>query len=51
MSVLTVFSEMVKTSIEEGIDIIFSGAGLPLDLPKYLGEGIKTRLVSINQLL
>ncbi|MEE4115428.1 MAG: nitronate monooxygenase [Marinilabiliaceae bacterium] len=47
MSVLTDFSEMVKTSIEEGIDIIFSGAGLPLDLPKYLGEGIKTRLVPI----
>ena len=36
MSVLTDFSDMVKTSIEEGIDIIFSGAGLPLDLPKYL---------------
>jgi NAD(P)H-dependent flavin oxidoreductase YrpB (nitropropane dioxygenase family) len=38
---------MVKTSIEEGIDIIFSGAGLPLDLPSYLGKGIKTKLVPI----
>jgi nitronate monooxygenase len=38
---------MVRTSIEEGIDIIFSGAGLPLDLPKYLSEGIKTKLVPI----
>lgn len=47
MSVLTDFSDMVRTSIEEGIDIIFSGAGLPLDLPKYLGEGIKTKLVPI----
>jgi len=47
MSVITNFSDMVKTSIEEGIDIIFSGAGLPLDLPKYLGEGIKTKLVPI----
>lgn len=47
MSVLTDFSDMVKTSIDEGIDIIFSGAGLPLDLPKYLGEGIKTKLVPI----
>lgn len=47
MSVLTNFSDMVKTSIEEGIDIIFSGAGLPLDLPKYLGEGTKTKLVPI----
>lgn len=47
MSVITNFSDMVKTSIEEKIDIIFSGAGLPLDLPKYLGEGIKTKLVPI----
>jgi nitronate monooxygenase len=47
MSVLTNFSDMVKTSIEEGIDIIFSGAGLPLDLPKYLVKGSKTKLVPI----
>lgn len=36
MVALTNFSDMVKTSIEEGIDIIFAGAGLPLDLPAYL---------------
>lgn len=47
MSVITNFSDMVKTSIEEGIDIIFAGAGLPLDLPKYLEKGIKTKLVPI----
>ena len=47
MSVLTNFSDMVRTSIEEGIDIIFSGAGLPLDLPKYLGKGMQTKLVPI----
>ncbi|MFO7935230.1 MAG: nitronate monooxygenase [Bacteroidales bacterium] len=47
MSVITNFSDTVRTSIEEGIDIIFSGAGLPLDLPKYLGKGIKTKLVPI----
>lgn len=47
MTVITDFSEMVKTSIEEGIDIIFSGAGLPLDLPKYLIPGSKTKLVPI----
>ena len=47
MSVITNFSDMVKTSIEEGIDIIFAGAGLPLDLPKYLGDGAKTKLVPI----
>jgi nitronate monooxygenase len=47
MVALTNFSDMVKTSIEEGIDIIFSGAGLPLDLPKYLKKGIETKLVPI----
>ncbi len=47
MSVLTNFSDMVRTSIEEGIDIIFSGAGLPLDLPGYLKKGVKTKLVPI----
>lgn len=47
MSVLTNFSDMVRTSIEEKIDIIFSGAGLPLDLPSYLVEGAKTKLVPI----
>lgn len=47
MSVLTDYAEMVKTSIEEGIHIIFSGAGLPLDLPKYLQKGSVTKLVPI----
>jgi NAD(P)H-dependent flavin oxidoreductase YrpB (nitropropane dioxygenase family) len=47
MAVLTDFSEMVKTSIDEGIDIIFSGAGLPLDLPSYLVKGKQTKLVPI----
>ena len=47
MSVITNFSDMVKTSIEEEIDIIFAGAGLPLDLPKYLTLGSKTKLVPI----
>ncbi len=47
MVALTNFADMVRTSIEEGIDIIFSGAGLPLDLPKYLKDGFKTKLVPI----
>ena len=47
MVALTNFSDMVKISIEEGIDIIFAGAGLPLDLPGYLKKGIKTKLVPI----
>lgn len=47
MVALTNFSDMVKTSIKEQADIIFSGAGLPLDLPSYLGPGDKTKLVPI----
>ena len=47
MVALTNYSDMVRTSIEEGIDIIFSGAGLPLDLPNYLPAKTKTKLVPI----
>lgn len=47
MVALTNFADMVRTSISEGIDIILSGAGLPLDLPKYLKEGVNTKLVPI----
>ncbi len=47
MVALSNYEEMVRTSIEEGIDIIISGAGLPLDLPKYLTSNCKTRLVPI----
>ena len=38
---------MVKTAISEKADIIFSGAGLPLDLPSYLEKESKTKLVPI----
>ncbi len=38
MVALTTFTEMVKTSIEHRADIIFSGAGLPLELPKILRQ-------------
>ena len=41
------FEDMVRTSIAEKVDIIFSGAGLPLDLPSFLKPGSKTRLVPI----
>lgn len=47
MVALTNFGELVKTSIEEGIDMIIAGAGLPLNLPEYLTEGSKTKLVPI----
>ncbi|NWF98581.1 MAG: nitronate monooxygenase [Nitrospirae bacterium] len=47
MVALTNFGDMVRTAIEEGIDIIFSGAGLPLNLPEYLNEKVKTKLAPI----
>jgi nitronate monooxygenase len=46
MVALNNFSDMVRTSIKEGADVIFAGAGLPLDLPGYL-DGAKTKLVPI----
>lgn len=47
MVALSNFADLVRTSIEEGIDIIFSGAGLPLNLPQFLNENINTKLVPI----
>lgn len=47
MVALTNFSDMVKTAIAEKADIIFSGAGLPMNLPQYLTKGAKTKLVPI----
>lgn len=47
MKALTNFSDMVKTSIRERADIIFSGAGLPLNLPQYLEGSNETKLVPI----
>lgn len=47
MVALSNFGEMAKTSIAENVDVIFSGAGLPLDLPSYLTEDSKTMLVPI----
>lgn len=47
MVAMSNFEEMVKTAVSEKIDIIFSGAGLPLDLPKFLTKDCKTKLVPI----
>lgn len=47
MVAMSNFEDMVKTAISEKIDIIFSGAGLPLDLPKFLTKDSKTKLVPI----
>ncbi len=47
MVALSNFSDMVKTAIDEKIDVIFSGAGLPINLPGFLKGSKKTKLVPI----
>ena len=47
MVAMSNFAELVKTAISEKANIIFSGAGLPLDLPKFLQADSETRLVPI----
>ena len=41
------FADMVRTAIAEKADIIFSGAGMPLNLPSFLTKGSKTKLAPI----
>jgi nitronate monooxygenase len=47
MVALSNYVDFAKAAIEEGIDIIFSGAGLPLNLPALLGKSGDTKLVPI----
>ncbi|WP_324822250.1 nitronate monooxygenase [Sinanaerobacter sp. ZZT-01] len=47
MVAISEFAETARAAVEEGIDIIFAGAGLPLNLPAALIEGSKTKLVPI----
>lgn len=54
MVALTTFTQMARQAIESGADLIFSGAGLPLELPRQLRElceekkkEFKTKLVPI----
>ena len=47
MVAMSNFADMVQTAISEKIDIIFSGAGLPFQLPAFLQPGSNTRLVPI----
>jgi len=41
------FAQLIEVAIEEKIDIIFAGAGLPLSLPSLLKPDSKTKLVPI----
>ena len=54
MVAMTHYAELVTTALEEGIDMIISGAGLPLELPKLYRDicektqrVLKTKLIPI----
>jgi NAD(P)H-dependent flavin oxidoreductase YrpB (nitropropane dioxygenase family) len=47
MVAMSNFADMVRTAIAGKADIIFSGAGLPMNLPGFLPEGSTTKLVPI----
>lgn len=47
MVATTNYADMVHTAIEEKIDVIFSGAGLPLKLPLFHTDDSNTALVPI----
>jgi len=46
MVALSNYADMVTAAVKEGIDLILSGAGLPLNLPQLVGTA-KTKLVPI----
>jgi NAD(P)H-dependent flavin oxidoreductase YrpB (nitropropane dioxygenase family) len=47
MVAMTNYVDMIKTSISEKVDILITGAGLPLDLPSFLKKDSVTKLVPI----
>ena len=54
MVAMSNFADMVKTAIQEKADIIFSGAGLPLNLPSFLSykaDQIEDEHYSLEEIL
>jgi nitronate monooxygenase len=47
MSALSNYEDMARTAMEEGIDLVISGAGLPMNLPAYRPEGSRSKLIPI----
>jgi len=43
---VTEYEALVETAVEEGADLIISGAGLPLNLPEFV-KGTHTKAVPI----
>lgn len=46
LAAMTTYDELILTAIEEGIDLIITGAGLPLDLPKLV-QGTRTKVAPV----
>ena len=46
LAAMTSYDELIRTAIEEGIDLIVTGAGLPLELPKMV-EGTETKIAPV----
>ncbi len=47
MVAFTNFGDLIRTAVDEEIDVVFSGAGLPLNMPQYITADSKTKLVPI----
>lgn len=47
MTALSNYEDLARTAMDEGIDLIISGAGLPMNLPAYRPAGARTKLVPI----
>jgi len=47
MVAMTNYKELVQSALNANVDIIFSGAGLPLDLPALLNHNTHTKIVPI----
>ncbi len=47
MVALSNYADLVRVAIEEGIDVIFSGAGLPMHLPELRPATSRTKLAPI----
>ena len=41
MVALSNYENLTSTAAEEGVDLIISGAGLPLDLPKFVEKTVR----------
>lgn len=41
------YNDLVRVAVEEGIDLIFSGAGLPMNLPSLIDSNSSTKLIPI----